>query len=436
MAAYTHFVKRIAAIANSSAPLKGIHDCFMSSSIFRGSLIHLLTWTLVVCFCLPLIGQDTNDQVQDFYKKDLNLAEVDILYSYYEQDGNNSPVLGGTGTEYLTDHVGQISVIVPIKDHKVSLLAGIDHYTSASTDNINPYTVSSASVVDDRKYFNIGWDYAKKNYALGINTGFSSEWDVNSLTFGGNLILSDKYQNNQLSLSGQYYRDRWSLIYPVELRNLPAYPKGHDVRNIYDFSAMWSTVISTRLQAAFVAQVVHQSGLLATPFHRVYFADQDFPDIERLPRERWKFPVSARINYYLTERLVLRSFYRFYKDDFDITAHTANIEIPVKLDEAWTVTPYYRYHTQTASKYFAPIDTHLSSETFYTSDYDLSAFDSHKSGVAIRYAPTGGIFSAKTPFWKIHGIQMKKVELRAAYFTRSDGLNAWISSLGVNFLIY
>ncbi len=393
----------------------------------------------LICFIMgftSMYAQSDHADVKDHYKKDLNLAEVDILYSYYEQDGDNSPVLGGTGTEYLTDHVGQIAVMIPYKDNKFNLLVGIDHYTSASTDNINPATVSSASVVDDRVYFNVGWDKTKSRMAYGFNTGFSTEWDVNSLTLGGNLSFNDEYNNNQFSLSGQYYRDRWSLIYPIELRNNPGFEGGSDIRSIYDVSAMWTTVINTRLQAALVAQVVHQSGLLATPFHRVYFADQIFPDIERLPRERWKFPLSARVNYYISDRFIFRSFYRFYQDDFDVVAHTANVEVPVKLNDSWTMTPYYRWHTQTAAKYFAPIDTHLSTETFYTSDYDLSAFDSHKAGFALRYTPVGGIFTAKTPVWKFHGIQLKKVELRAAYFSRSDGLNAWITSIGAKFLIY
>lgn len=404
-------------------------------NVLRAS-IFLMLLGILTCLGTNGLYAQSDTTFTDHYRKDLDLAEIDFLYSYYEQDGDHSPVTGGQGTEHLTDHVGQIVVTIPYKNNKFTLLAGVDHYTSASTDKVNPATVSSASVVDDRLYYNVGWDKIKERYNFGFNTGFSTEWDVNSLNVGGNIGFNDKYNNNQFTLSAQYYRDRWSLIHPIELRNLPEYPKGSDIRNIYDVSATWSTVINTRLQAALTAQIVYQKGLLATPFHRVYLADQTLPDIERLPRQRLKIPLSLRLNYYINETFVLRSFYRYYQDDFDINGHTAFVEVPIKVRPKWTLTPFYRWHTQTASKYFAPIYAHTTEQTHYTSDFDLSAFSSSKYGMAFRYSPVGGIFDKKIPVWKFKGIQLKKIEARAAYFNRTDGLNAWIASIGFKFLIY
>jgi len=391
-----------------------------------------------LCICIPgmAMSQKGLGDSTDLYRKNLNLAEIDLLYSYYEQDGDHSVVLGGEGTEYLTDQVGQISVMVPIKNHQLTLLLGIDHYTSASTDDINPATVSSASVVDDRQYFNLGWSREGKRWTTGLNSGFSTEWDVQSVTFGGNIGWSDKYKNHQVSLATQIYRDRWSLLYPVELRNSPDYPTGSDIRNIYDVSLNYAFTINRRAQAAIVAQVVHQNGILATPFHRVYFEDQFLPDIERLPRERWKYPVSLRFNYYINERFLLRSYYRYYQDDFDINGHTLQLEVPVKLSPSWAVIPFGRWHTQTAAKYFAPIDVHQSTETYYTSDYDLSEFSSMQGGFSLRYSPVGGIWNAKTPVWKVKGFGLKKIESRIAYYDRSDGLYAWIASIGFKFNLY
>ena len=52
---------------------------------------------------------------------------------------------------------------------------------------------------------------------------------------------------------------------------------------------------------------------------------------------------------------------------------------------------------QTASDYFAPYAQHLSSEEFYTSDYDLSALSSHKYGMGVKYFPFYGVARSR-PF--------------------------------------
>jgi hypothetical protein len=73
-----------------------------------------------------------------------------------------------------------------------------------------------------------------------------------------------------------------------------------------------------------VIDLVQQDGLLSTPFPRVYFSDiadsfienfQLADDIERLPDSRLKIAVGGRLNYYINETFVVRTFYRYYTDD-------------------------------------------------------------------------------------------------------------------------
>src|SRR5882757_1253290 len=79
----------------------------------------------------------------------LTFEEANIVSSYYHQDGNNSAVTGGIGTEKLTD----ISNSFDLKMYKYDKLKrrqtwnfelGIDHYTSASSDLIDLKANSSA----------------------------------------------------------------------------------------------------------------------------------------------------------------------------------------------------------------------------------------------------------------------------------------------------
>lgn len=45
-----------------------------------------------------------------YRSRKLKLTEINFVSSYYNQDGNNSAVTGGTGTEELTDYSNQFEV--------------------------------------------------------------------------------------------------------------------------------------------------------------------------------------------------------------------------------------------------------------------------------------------------------------------------------------
>ena len=274
-------------------------------------------------------------------------------------------------------------------------------------------------------------------------------------------LFNDK--NSEFNVSANVYLDTWTPIYPKELQefadfgntlNSPLFDqftitgntaynpinfKIHDNknRNSFALSFAFSQVINKKLQVSFFMDVLHQQGLLSTPYQRVYFADKNdafinefhlADDIERLPDTRFKIPMGVRLNYYLNEKFVLRSYYRFYSDDWNIQSHTFNVEIPYKLTDRFTVFPMYRYYTQTATNYFAPYNQHLSTETYYTSDYDLSTFVAHQYGFGVNYTD---IFMGS----RIWRFGIKNIDFRYNHYTRNDGLSANIVSFGIKFVL-
>jgi hypothetical protein len=102
-----------------------------------------------------------------FKKKIIDKTEIDIFYSHYNQDGNNSAVTGGIGTEKLTVYAPSIKIVRTKKNNSYSFKGGADIISSASTDNID-FVMSSASRLDMRSHVNIGYahDFSKKT-----NTG-------------------------------------------------------------------------------------------------------------------------------------------------------------------------------------------------------------------------------------------------------------------------
>ncbi len=110
-----------------------------------------------------------------------------------------------------------------------------------------------------------------------------------------------------------------------------------------------------------VGDVISQNGYLPLPFHRVYFADGSVHQ-EKMPDTRLKIPLGITASYFLGDNLIIRAYYRYYTDDWSLRAHTADLEIPVKLPQAFSVSPFYRYYTQGGTKYFKPDGEHTADE--------------------------------------------------------------------------
>lgn len=401
-------------------------------------------------FCLSVAGmflmlfgafaQTTPKDSAAYKSRKLTFEEANLVSSYYHQDGNNSAVTGGVGTEKLTDLSNAIDVKFvkygknDIK-HSFDLELGFDHYTSASSDKVNPNTVSSASHADSRLFPSLNWsaENAAKGRTIGAGASFSSEYDYQSIGFNLSFSQKTKNRNGEFTAKVQAYMDQVSLIYPFELRTPQQQQQGDGegenhyastARNSYSGSLSYSQIVNQRLQLSLIAEYIHQQGYLGLPFHRVYFTTGALPKVESLPDTRTKIPIGIRANYFIGDKVVLRSFYRYYHDDWGITAHTVQLETAIKFTPFFSVTPFYRYYTQSAVDYFAPYKAHLASEQFYTSNYDLSKFNSNFYGAGFRMSPPKGVFGNK---------HINMLELRYGHYTKTTGMNANIVSLNFKF---
>ena len=396
--------------------------------------------------CLSIIGlvltlfsafaQPAAKDSSQYKSRKLTFEEANFVSSYYHQDGNNSAVTGGIGTEKLTDYSGSIDLKFSKWDRKnrkhiFDLEAGIDHYTSASSDKINPYTISSASSADTRIYPSLAWtvENEKKGTTFGAGLSFSSEFDYQSVGANVSFAKKTRNRNGEFTAKLQAYIDNIKYILPVELRTGNGGggddedDYGSKPRNSYSSSLSWSQIINQRLQLMFLLDIVYQKGYLGLPFHRVYFNDNSLHE-ENLPDSRFKIPVGFRANYFAGDKVIIRTFYRYYHDDWGINAHTFDIETPVKISPFLSVTPFYRYYNQSAADYFAPYQVHTASDLYYTSNYDLSKFNSNFYGAGFRISPPKGVFGMS---------HFNMLELRYGHYSKSTGMNADIISLNLKF---
>jgi hypothetical protein len=375
-----------------------------------------------------------NPKTDSSYKsRKLTFEEANLISSYYNQNGNNAAVTGGIGSEKLTDFSNSIDLKLSIYDrrnrkHSFTGEFGIDHYTSASSDKIDPTTISSASHADTRFYPSVGWtmENEKKGTTIGAGLSTSTEFDYQS--FGANINFAQKTKNKmgEFSAKLQAYLDQVSLIYPVELRTGAMggdnnYAKTS--RNTISGNLSWSQIINKNFQVLIDGEIVYQQGYLGLPFHRVYFNDNSV-HVENLPSTRLKIPLGIRANYFIGDKFILRTWYRNYHDDWGINSNAIQIETVVKVNPFLSITPFYRFYQQSATKYFASYQAHTIADEFYTSNYDLSKFNSNFFGAGFRIAPPEGIFKIQ---------HLNSLELRYGHYQKTTGMNSNIISLNLKF---
>jgi len=207
------------------------------------------------------------------------------------------------------------------------------------------------------------------------------------------------------------------------------------LRHSLNFSTSGSFNLNKRVAASITADFVTQAGLLSTPFHRVYMEGNPIATVEKLRGLRLKLPIGVRTNIHINDLLKLRLFYRFYTDNWGIVGNTVNVELPIKVGNTVRLTPFYRFHMQTAADYFGEKNSFSSTSVFHSSDYDLSALTTQKIGMGVNYQPLFGIGRMKGIFRKDKISMFKSMDLRYAYYKRSDGFKANIFTLGLNFTI-
>lgn len=421
-----------------------------------------LLYSLIALVSLASFAQ----QETEYKKRVLESTEVNLLSSYYTQDGENAAVTGGRGTEELSDIAPSINVAIPLNDDDILAIdATVSAYTSASSSNINPFDgnqaadpfVASSGASEKDTWFGLTASYSHssddRNTIISANVSFANEYDYTSFGFGGSLTKLFNQKNTEIQLKANIYLDQWNPQYPIEFRegfNLNEYNYEGEInfspnysnfeslnRNSYSLGLSVSQILSKSIQTSFIADFVVQDGLLSTPHQRVYFEDlqdtmiENFMlanDVERLPNSRTKLAIGNRSSFYINQNFIIRSYYRYYTDNWGIDSHTFKVELPIKFGLNYTLYPNYRYYTQTQTDYFGEFNTISSTDEFYTSDYDLASYNANQYGLGFKYYDPLNSF-------KIGGFGLKSIQIEYNYYERTtQNFNANISSLGFTFI--
>lgn len=248
----------------------------------------------------------------------------------------------------------------------------VDAVTGASSKE-NPF--------DDIRYApTVMATYDDGDNLLSFGGYYSSEVDYTGKSFFVNYVRQLNEQNTALGIGISQSFDKWTPVFKRAL------PKDNRNEGKVDFSI--NQLISPTFSMQLVYSYMVSEGFLSSPYH--FVLQNDIAKFEKYPDKRTGEAYAIKGVYLLNDANSMNFSYRYYKDDWDITSHTVNLEELHDMSEHFTTGLRLRYYTQSKSNFIKPVGTYALTDPYFAIDYRMSAFDSYTIGVPFIYSMRGG----------------------------------------------
>ncbi|WP_109017052.1 DUF3570 domain-containing protein [Novimethylophilus kurashikiensis] len=226
-----------------------------------------------------------------------------------------------------------------------------------------------------------------KDHRKAVDLSVTRYFPRGSLTLGASHSQESDYISRGLSAQGTISTEDKNTTFNLGVGTsddtiTPSYGGVHEKKNVTDVMVGVTQVLTKQDIAQLNYGFSHGRGYFSDPYK---LADER-------PRERNHRTILARWNHHFafTDGTSHLS-YRYYWDTWDIRAHTISGEYVQPLPYGWTLTPGVRFYTQTAARFYLPVDpANPSWPTFpsvnateFSEDQRLSAFGAVTVGLKV-----------------------------------------------------
>ena len=253
----------------------------------------------------------------------------------------------------------------------------IDMVSSASIDVVT----TASPYKEERKEYGLGFEYLRGK--IRYNVGFSNSKENDYEASTAHASISQDMFGDLTTVSLSFARG-WDDVYR----------RGDDLfgdkvdRRIYGLDL---TQVATRsLILGLTWETVTEEGFLNNPYRSVRYLDEESAagysyQPEVYPHTRTGSAVAIRGRQFVPPRGALQAEYRYYTDDWDIRAHTAELSYERPWGERWIFDAHYRYHTQDGADFYADLFPGRDFQNFLARDKELATMDSQTIGVGVSY---------------------------------------------------
>lgn len=263
----------------------------------------------------------------------------------------------------------------------------VDSISSASIDVVtqgSPYS-------EQRTEKSVGLDYLHADTTMSLYYSNSDESDYQADTYSFDINHSMFGDLTTVSLGYTKGKDDVSS-------NLDPNRGGNADHQKYRVSL--TQILSKNLIVGLNYEAITDEGFLNNPYRSVRYLDTPTTtayQFENYPRTRSSNAISTQFKYYLPYRAAVGGKYRFYVDDWDITAHTAELNYTHPIADKWMFELVYRFYTQSHAEFYSDLFPRQNAQNFLARDKELSKFkdNSVEAGVSYEFLNKGWHFIDK-----------------------------------------
>ncbi len=279
---------------------------------------------------------------------------------------------------------------------EIEASGAIDIVTGASPELVSNasgkpvQSVTGASINDRRTTGNVKVTRRFGDYALAASTGHSNEEDYHSKSWAVEGKADLNQRNTTLAASYAESHDHVGSSIDPSL-NAP--------RDTHEYLFGVTQIISPVDIVDSTVTYSRGRGDYNDPYKLTltFYPDQIVPTLlpDTRPDHRDMFAWLTRYrHHFASANGTLQAEYRFFHDDWGITAHTFEAGWEQQLNEQWSVRPGLRYYTQGAANFYSPVIPRPTPAVL-SSDQRLGAFGGLSPSLRVTWRGEGG--------WKVEG---------------------------------
>ena len=329
---------------------------------------------------------------------------LDYRFSHYrEGDISGSKTASGQGSRRYDVDSHQFHAALQLNprtdlsaDAAVEIMSGASPWFILPDANGKPLEVmSGASIHDFRQALQLQGNH-RFGEALtgGLLAGYSHERDYQSSNGGAEGSWDFNRKLTTLSGGLGYTYDQLNPTEGASSR----FPNRIKSANAAEYSAhlgisqvlTGETVLGTSLGYTL------QHGYLSDPYKQAWVASLSNTVNDNRPDVRHELSWTTRLRQNIPALDATAHLnYRYYRDDWKVTAHTVDLAWYQSLPQTWALVPRVRWYSQSQASFYAPYYTTPEQDGLYSCDYRLSPFGALSESFSVYKSWRGWNFSLR-----------------------------------------